>query len=322
MKMQVAKFIIVGALILPSAQLSAQKENIKTNPIPTVQPGATWHWLERWMDTPDGYRLDSVKITHMDSFQDSLVLDNKTYYLVYKDIPTVLFREDLQEGKIYIRYNNRKSVGNTILTTEDLVLFDYNKQVGDKVTLFDFLGSNWRELQEGHHRGGVTPSITQITTQNIGGKERRVYTFNRDVGRMNQNPLQWIEGIGYNLGFILDIPAAILGKMRWSIEALCHTSPEGEIVHLHPSGLCKIGIYDGIDASSIKEKLQITGEGEYRLIALPDGKEHTLSIFQMDGTPIVQEITFDHSCPIPANLLPFGTTVLIVIDGVGIPYLL
>ena len=316
MKMQVAKFIIVGALILPSAQLSAQKENIKTNPIPTVQPGATWHWLERWLSTPDGYRLDSVKITHISSFQDSLVLDNKTYYMTHKNVPTVLFREDLQEGKIYIRYNNPNCYGK-ILTTEDLVLFDYNKQVGDKVTLFDYAGLSYVEEIKEH----FCPSITDISTQNIGGKERRVYTFNRPIGIMNSSPLQWIEGIGYNLGFLFELPP-LLGKMRWSIEALCYTSPEGEIVHLHPSGLCKIGIYDGIDAPSIKEKLQITREGEYRLIALPDGKEHTLSIFQMDGTPIVQKITFDHSCPIPTNLLPSGTTVLIVIDGVGIPYLL
>lgn len=299
---------------------TAFSQEAKQRPLPTILQGAQWHWLE----SSEVYGTDNhwhlCQFTHIYDLSESII-DGKTYYHLSDRLhDVVLFREDLEEGKIYIRYKGGKT-HYVDVPDEDLVLFDYHAQVGDTLLLFDEYGLNFVRYQE-YPEEAVCAQITDISVQHIAGKDRRVYTLNQKVGPLNQNPLQWIEGIGYNRGFLLSISYGLTGCEKWTFESLCYKSPEGEITHLHPSGLCKIGQYEGVDAPTLQRTLQVTREGETIRVSLADGLEHTLLVYGMNGTILAGPIHFDGSCSFPATDLKKGESILLSIDEIGIVHLL
>lgn len=316
------KTFLILALTLCAFSWIVQGQEKKL-PIPTIQEGAKWDILETvkaYLEEGKGLHVQETTIIYQ--LDGTQTLDGKSYFRLQemgKDA-LILFREDLDEGKIYIRYNGLP--GNLPkkepIFSQDLLLFDYNVKEGDYINLYDRYGFHYISGENPDLAPQLQAQVTSIEVQKIGGVERRVYSLYHKAYESN---LRWIEGIGFDQGGLFTSPVGMVPRPYETL--LCHTEQEGKTLYFHSSNQCKVGWYLGEDIPLIERTdVSIRREGNHLIIESRDGKSHSFSVFEADGSCLLQNISFSESYSWPVSPEEKGEKILIVVDQKGSFFLL
>jgi hypothetical protein len=166
--------IFVLFLMLIFCTISYSQE---TNYVPFPTANANWMSLIKNILTTNYWKLDLVyKIGENDT-----IIDNVTYHTLYTNTPPYSYHSSFRESdkKIYVRFPDK---------TDDLLLYDFNLNVGD--TMFYFFEDNFLHTYE-HHKKVLATGTIQLSN----GETRRTMTLTSIPYPYVEDEI-WVEGIG------------------------------------------------------------------------------------------------------------------------------
>lgn len=339
MKSFINVMVATLAVLLSSFFLvQAQEPTTKTKPtIATLQAGAKWQVYRikfgifaQTSPTPPAYNYWGSSTDQYD-LNKLETIDGKSYFVLGEQSDEyynyTYLREDLNAGKIYARHKSGIK-GGAKSERPEYVLFDYNKQVGDTVRLYDmYTGQTATEI---NNKDRYTLLITAIEMRHIYDADRLVYIMQDMMGiPLPSNTVYWIEGIGYSFGFLFTGISCEETTGGFSYETripLCYTAPNGDVYHFHHSQICEsVNGYTKntvVNPESVAPlNVQIAHDRLGLTIRVNDGKYHDLKVYRYDGTTLMATTSFyeSYALALPSES---GEKILLVIDDETIPYVL
>lgn len=175
---------------------------VMADAINAYQEGAVWEY-EGMLDSDPGVSFESKCY-----FDGIMTMDDKEYLQLYEEVK--IHAAGFQDSKDYVgalRCDNGKVFYLPEGCSKEYLLFDFNMQVGDEVTVYPGDWGGYKQHKE------PTPYIVKCTARHMGTTLAGEYEMMETTTVMDGMPEvnEWIVGIGSTISPITNIYATLGG---------------------------------------------------------------------------------------------------------------